>query len=674
MTSSESESQPRPRKRSRTSTTGDETGGKKARGRPRVDTQDATAADRRRTQIRLAQRAYRQRKETTISSLKEQNDRLQAIIEQMNTSFLHFNDSIVKSGLLHMNSNLHLDLKHAREKFVALTKSAGEGNHDGEDEQEQEQEQDQEQEHDAAEGIIDQASEFHRAATASRETQQPQPSQARPPPVGQHVEVGWGYSTSLIPTSSSRNTTPPPRHVDLPIYGNYLPSIPGVTYPGSAGPRLPRATTRFQTMGELLDQRSQNIDYTGPLPFGLLELSTQSQAPHFQPPSHTYTVNIPTPDVTPPTTRLSTPPMLPSINTKTLKPVWTYSHEETTFARRLTRAALETGFHVLSSATTRPAALNYIFRLSLPYMGLDALRERFKMLLARGTDEELDFWETPFIHIGGAGTHYPRKDSQGNVIPLPNAWNVRSIGPIHKRFVRAENSQDPSQTHTLAVDLSGFEGSDWFDSRDVEGYLEEIKGCVINPRDMFAEVQIDDDDDDDTGRAKFRAPFSKDIDMTLDVSSARPTSPGLSYGSSSAESASASAHSTPTHTLDAFGQETFGLDMGMANLNDTFKLPDFDVSGFLDQPLGLDLAAGFDANPFSTNSFGGGASNHAFDLMGEATEPLPLIKQKKKKTAWVDVSKLVDELVRHGVCLGRAPGFRKVDVEAAFRAALVQAL
>lgn len=671
MTSSESESQPRPRKRSKTSTTGDDTNGKKARGRPRVDTQDATAADRRRTQIRLAQRAYRQRKETTIASLKEQNDRLLSIIEQMNKSFVQLDDSLIKSGFLQMNSNLRHDLKHARETFVQLTKSAGEGNHDG----------DEEQEPDSADGVIDQASEFHQAATATRSLQEHQPSQPRPPPVGQHVEVGWGYST-LVPTSSSTHTTP--THTELPIYGNYLPPIPTASYQASVESRITRAKPRNFTMGELLEQRSSHIEYTGPpLPFGLLDLDT-TQAPTLPPPSHTYTVNIPTPDVTPPTTRLSTPPAIPSLTIKSLAPAWTYSHEETTFARRLTRAALEAGFHVLSSANTRPAALNYIFRLSLPYMSLEALRERFKMLLARGTHEDLDFWETPFIHLGGAGTHYPRKDAQGNVIPLPNAWNVRSIGPLHKRYVRAEHSLDPSRTHTLSVDLSGFEGCDWFDSRDVEGYLEYEKGCTVNPKDMFAEIQVDDDDNNNEEDASHdnRLLYSKGIDVTLNPSSARPNSPGLSYGSSSAESASASANSTPTHNLDPFSQETFGLDMGMSNLNDTFKLPEFDVSAFFDQPLGLDLAAGFDAslaNPFTgnSNSFGGGVSNDTLDVMDDGAEPLSLVRQKngkKKKTAWVDVSRLVDELVKHAICLGRAPGFRKDDVEAAFRASLVQAL
>jgi len=47
MPSSDSEGQPPPKKRSRKASAGDDGGaeGKKARGRPRVDTKDATAAD-----------------------------------------------------------------------------------------------------------------------------------------------------------------------------------------------------------------------------------------------------------------------------------------------------------------------------------------------------------------------------------------------------------------------------------------------------------------------------------------------------------------------------------------------------------------------------------------------------------------------------------------------------
>lgn len=48
------------------------------RGRPRLDTMDRTASDRRRTQIRLAQRAYRNRKDAALSSLEERVAKLEA--------------------------------------------------------------------------------------------------------------------------------------------------------------------------------------------------------------------------------------------------------------------------------------------------------------------------------------------------------------------------------------------------------------------------------------------------------------------------------------------------------------------------------------------------------------------------------------------------------------------
>src|SRR6266516_4726527 len=74
------DSNPSPKKKRRRSPKSDEEDGKKQRGRPRLDTHDETAADRRRTQIRLAQRAYRHRKETTISALKGRVNELERTI------------------------------------------------------------------------------------------------------------------------------------------------------------------------------------------------------------------------------------------------------------------------------------------------------------------------------------------------------------------------------------------------------------------------------------------------------------------------------------------------------------------------------------------------------------------------------------------------------------------
>ncbi|KAI4617742.1 hypothetical protein J4E83_006074 [Alternaria metachromatica] len=180
MTSSESEQAQTSRKRSRRRDSGDDggAGGKKARGRPRVDTQDATAADvyqRRRTQIRLAQRAYRQRKETTIASLKSQSTQLHSIIEQMNKAFLKLNESTVKSGLLQLNPSLAQEFKLVTETFASLTKTANEGQYEG----------DEDGEH-GEHGIEGNGA----------------PKLAEPEPEVQHI--GWGYSAVPKPAAEKR--------------------------------------------------------------------------------------------------------------------------------------------------------------------------------------------------------------------------------------------------------------------------------------------------------------------------------------------------------------------------------------------------------------------------------------------------------------------------------------
>jgi len=95
---------------------------------------------------------------------------------------------------------------------------------------------------------------------------------------------------------------------------------------------------------------SHSTSQSTQLPFGLVDLN-QHQESYTSNNPHVYSVDIPTPDVTPPTTRLPTPPLsLPKISTKSLPAVTTYSFEERTFARRLSRTALEAGFHLLSNS------------------------------------------------------------------------------------------------------------------------------------------------------------------------------------------------------------------------------------------------------------------------------------------------------------------------------------
>lgn len=115
--------------------------GIRQRGRPRLDTLDETATEvrpptyercvpsklilqqRRRTQIRLAQRAYRQRKETTISALNKKVAALQSTIEKMHDSFLEFNDKAIASNIDRWEPSLAEDLKLTMGRFIDYAKS-----------------------------------------------------------------------------------------------------------------------------------------------------------------------------------------------------------------------------------------------------------------------------------------------------------------------------------------------------------------------------------------------------------------------------------------------------------------------------------------------------------------------------------------------------------------------
>jgi hypothetical protein len=332
------------------------------------------------------------------------------------------------------------------------------------------------------------------------------------------LDIGWGYSA--IPDQSDKPTasrspiqTQPEDHI------NTMPSIFSTSL-------LPR---RQFSVGEIFDQSrntssdNQTSSQQQPLPFGLVDVINQHN-PYSTTNMQIYQVHIPTPNITPPTTRLHTPPLqLPSLN-KTLAPIFTYSHDETNFARRLTRAALETGFQMLSTENVRPSVINYVFKLSLPYLSLDQLRARFRTLLARSVHEDLDFWETPFIHLGGAGTHYPRRDANGSITATKNSWTIRRIGPLEKKIARMENVADGRWEDLYDIDLGDFEG-EWFDAYDVQGYLEEHWGCTLDPRSSFAECMIEDDE-------------SEAYDSTRHASEDSDGSPGLTHSSTSSSTAS----------------------------------------------------------------------------------------------------------------------------------------
>ncbi|KAI9890621.1 MAG: hypothetical protein M1814_003819 [Vezdaea aestivalis] len=99
----------------------DEDGGKKKRGRPRLVADDTNTSDRRRTQIRLAQRSYRLRKEGTIATLTKRCEKLQKTIEDMNKSFLGLTDKFLADG---PSNHLAPEVKATTEHFLELARKS----------------------------------------------------------------------------------------------------------------------------------------------------------------------------------------------------------------------------------------------------------------------------------------------------------------------------------------------------------------------------------------------------------------------------------------------------------------------------------------------------------------------------------------------------------------------
>ncbi|KAL2836313.1 hypothetical protein BJY01DRAFT_222195 [Aspergillus pseudoustus] len=94
------------------------------RGRPRIPMEEEISPDRRKTQIRRAQRAYRARKEATVVSLNNRIRDLETVVERLNTTFLSFSDEVLKLGLLAANPDLAQKLHQSMEQFLSLTKQA----------------------------------------------------------------------------------------------------------------------------------------------------------------------------------------------------------------------------------------------------------------------------------------------------------------------------------------------------------------------------------------------------------------------------------------------------------------------------------------------------------------------------------------------------------------------
>ncbi|KAK4542776.1 hypothetical protein LTR36_006152 [Oleoguttula mirabilis] len=397
----------RKRKRARISTSPESGDEGKKRGRPRVEKQDASAADRRRTQIRMAQRAYRQRKESTLEDLRGHVSELTNAAELMNKAFSDCRDRLSATpGIAHVALE---DLRQTSLQFDALMKTM-------------------------------------------RSPEEDLPLEK--PPAVQRPS-----------TRSESPDKPPQRSTEI----QNVPSWLDQTVVKQAHKRIvPEEVGMGYTMyAPEAGETAQPVDYFN------LGQQTQQIAPAQKAQQHSEFDSLDA-------QMLRIPPSLP--------PPKTYSFQESSFARRLHRACLEAGYYLLLDPTRRPQTYKRVFRLSLMGREKSKITSALRAMLARGPNESLDFWEAPLIHVGGAGTHYPRRDQFGNPQPRKSSYNLGLVGP--QTLALLEDAARNNLSTDMTVEIAGYEG-EWFDPYDVQGYLEE-KGIHIDPSSSFAEAEIED--------------------------------------------------------------------------------------------------------------------------------------------------------------------------------------
>ncbi|KAK9240230.1 hypothetical protein V1525DRAFT_396332 [Lipomyces kononenkoae] len=93
------------------------------RGRPRTVTDDRRVPERRRKQLRVAQQAYRRRKETTIAKLQSRVQELESGIEELSDSFLSFSSLLFEAGILQNLPRVTSALQKVTQQCVSLAKS-----------------------------------------------------------------------------------------------------------------------------------------------------------------------------------------------------------------------------------------------------------------------------------------------------------------------------------------------------------------------------------------------------------------------------------------------------------------------------------------------------------------------------------------------------------------------
>jgi hypothetical protein len=369
----------------------------------------------------MAQRAYRHRKETTISSLEKQVQELRGVNEEMSNIFLGLHDFAVGKGLLQREPEFGNRLRSTTARFLALAKSIA-----AEDNSKEGSPSADGSKQDNSDADLPSSNRPRRSRAIT-----PQENQSENPATMETTT--WGYQISHQPEQADEmefdqnSFLPPSQQENRQI--------------------ISRAT---------LDNASFSFDYLEDL--------------------QQYRAEVP--DGFDMYQSIFNPLDAPS-------PVQTLSQHEASFSRHLQRAAFEGGYRLITDKNSSPSRLNKVFGFCLRFESREDITKRIKRKLDATLKDPLYDWRAPFVHLGGAGTHYPFDENISGTL-TPKFRTGMSMGPFSPSVI---NTRDNLMESDFRISLPGFEG-DFFDTNDVENYLRS-RGINIPPNVEFVTIDLD---------------------------------------------------------------------------------------------------------------------------------------------------------------------------------------
>ena len=392
----------------------------------------ADPLQKRRTQIRLAQRAYRDRKESTITRLNDRVNFLEQTITSMNVNFQVFRGRWTAIPKHPLDS----ELQDVANGFVGLVSGAMQRTLDYVDEE---------------------GNAPYSGSLANEE-----------------LSIRPGFASNPIHEPQLSDTVP----------DSIVRSKPALEYPmrydatsdyGKINDEQAFDTGSSQDMLDVKQYSTHPTPNLYDVPDTLCTPTNDSnpqqiQAGEYDP--EQYRVEFTDVFKIPVSPRIAKEIALPS----------SYNFQETSFVRRLMRSSLEAAYMMMLNP--KPQDLERLCTYAFCFIHKPMLMAYFKAVMARTATENLEVWSVPLYHVGNAGLHYPRDGIDASSSPPPGWAQTAPIGPSLAR--RGLTPIPDSMTNSEIVDYAGV-GGEWFDSNDVEQYLR-TKGLKLDAQSIFVEI------------------------------------------------------------------------------------------------------------------------------------------------------------------------------------------